>query len=912
VNPDRNAGPQLCMGAQTSGCVDLKTAVAPVIIAQAANTGSTIPSGTSTLFFIPPITLPAGTLNVAYSNQLQAFGGVAPYTWAITSGALPAGLTLSVSTGQISGTPTFAGAFSFTVQATDSSVPPQVAVRNLTLTINAPATTVLALVSQPSNVNTGQIFTPAVQVKIQTGVGVPVPNVNVTLAIGNNPGGATLSGVTTVPTDATGIASFPTIILDRAGAGYTLVASAAGVASITSTPFTLTTLPGSINTVAGKTWVYAGVDGVPATSLPLGQTQGLAMDTAGNLYVADLDDSVIFTVSPSGIFRRITGTGTAGFSGDGGPATQAMLSFPDGVAVDPQGNFYIADEGNARIRKVNVAGVITTVAGNGTVGFSGDGGPATSASLNVPRQLALDAAGNLYVADALNNRIRMITPAGIITTVAGNGTAGYSGDGGPAPAAALSFPTGVAVDAAGNLYIADYGNNRARKVAPSGIITTFAGSGSGIWGDGGPATAARLSGPTAVSVDSSGNLYISVEGDSAVRMVSPAGIITTIIHGFGFGGDGGPASGGKLDFPEGVLATGGSIYINDWFNKRVRKISSGVINTIAGNGSFKYGGDGGVAVSAFLDSPTGVAVDGAGSVYFVDSSNSRIRAIAPNSTISTIAGIGAAGFSGDGGPASAAAIGNPTFIFIDPAGNKYFSDNGNVRVRKISPAGIITTAVGSGIYGWAGDGGPATSAWTAGPRGMAMDSAGNLYLAEAGNHRIRKITPAGIISTFAGNGTPGYSGDGGPAINASLKAPWGLAMDAAGNLYVADLGNHRVRRITPAGVITTFAGNGTPGYSGDGGPAISSSLFNPSGLAFDAAGNLFIADPGNGRVRRVDATTGNITTTAGNGIPASAGDGGPAPAASLVPYDVKVDAAGNLYISDDGGDRIRKVLPPLQ
>jgi len=443
-------------------------------------------------------------------------------------------------------------------------------------------------------------------------------------------------------------------------------------------------------------------------------------------------------------------------------------------------------------------GVITTVAGSTWI-FRGDGGPATAAALYYPRGVAVDAAGNLYIADSSSNRIRKVTSGGTITTVAGNGQAGYSGDGGPATAAMLGGPAGVAVDAAGNLYIADSGNYRVRKVTPAGTITTVAGNGQqGYSGDGGPATAASLAGPSGVAVDAAGNLYAA-----------------------------------------------------DRDNDRIRKVTTdGIITNFAGNGSKRLAGDGQAAVGASLNRPAGVALDAAGGLYIADSENNRIRKVTPTGTITTLAGNGQYGYSGDGGPATAASL-SPGGVAVDAAGNLYIADYGNDRIRKVTPAGTITTVAGNGQWGYSGDGGPATAASLNRPYGVAVDATGNLYIADGQNSRIRKVTPAGTITTVAGNGQWGYSGDGGPATGTSLSDPRGVAVDAAGNLYIADSSNYRIRKVTPAGTIITVAGNGQGGYSGDGGPATAASLFLPPAVAVDAAGNLYIADTGNDRIRKV-------------------------------------------------------------
>jgi uncharacterized protein (TIGR03437 family) len=647
----------------------------------------------------------------------------------------------------------------------------------------------------------------------------------------------------------------------------------------------------------------------------LGNTWGVAVDATGAVYATDYLDCLVVKTLPSGTLRVVAGNGICGYSGDGGPATGASLR-PGGVAVDATGNVYIADSSNNRIRKVTPVGIITTVAGNGQWGYSGDGGPATAAWLGSPQGVVVDAAGNLYIADTYNYRIRKVTPAGVITTVAGDGQQGNSGDGGPATAASLYYPRGVAVDAAGNLYIADTSNWRIRKVTPEGTITTVAGNGqSGYSGDGGLATAAWLNDPTGVAVDAAGNLYIADTYNYRIRKVTPAGVITTVAGNgqSGYSGDGGPATAAGLNDPTGVeVDAAGNLYIADGRNSRVRKVTpAGTITTLAGNGQYRYGGDGGPATAAGLNGPTGVAVDAAGNLYIADAVNNRIRKVTPSGTITTVAGNGQEGYAGDGGPATAASLWLPEGVAVDAAGNLYIADSNNSRIRKVTPAGTITTVAGNGQWGYSGDGGPATPAMLGDPGGVAVDAAGNLYIADTGNSRIRKVTPGGTITTVAGGGSG--LGDGGPATGASLR-PEGVAVDAAGDLYIADTRNNRIRKVTPSGTITTVAGNGGWSYSGDGGPATAAMLGGPGGVAVDAAGNLYIADTGNSRIRKV-TPGGTITTAAGPGQERYSGDGGPATAASLShPQDVAVDAAGNLYIADTGNDRIRKVLaapPPL-
>ena len=649
----------------------------------------------------------------------------------------------------------------------------------------------------------------------------------------------------------------------------------------------------TIETVAG-----GGVgDGGPATAAYLIVPNGVAVDSVGNLYIADTGNHRIRKVTAStGNISTAAGTGTTGFSGDGGPATEAQLYWPGGVAVDSAGNLYIADTANHRIRKVTAStGNISTAAGTGIAGFRGDGAAATSAQINRPRGVAVDGSGNLYIADTENHRIRKVDAStGNISTAARGG-----------------LPRGVAVDSTGNLYIADTENHRIRKMDADGLLSTVAGTGILVPGDGVPAVRASLHRPTGLAVDGAGNLYIA-NAHSIHKVDASTGNISTVAGGgkpADYLGDGGPATEAQLNYPSGVAVdTAGNFYIADSGNHRIRKVDvDGNISTAAGKGS--YGGDGGPATSARLSAPYDVAVDAEGNLYIADTRNQRIRKVDADGNISTAAGTGTSGFSGDGGPATEAQLRSPRSVAVDGSGNLYIADQYTPRIRKIDAAGNISTVAGTGENGGSGDGGPATEAQLGGLDDVAVDTAGNLYIAAGG--RIRKVDTAGVITTFAGGGPSGL-GDGGPATAAQLS-PSGVALDGAGNVYIADGRNRRIRRVDTGGNISTIAGTGTRGYSGDGGPATEAQLNYPSGVAVDAAGNVYIADftdLGNHSIRRVD-TGGNIFTIAGTGRRGFSGDGGPATSAQLYdPYGVAADAAGNLYIADRGNHRIRRLTPP--
>jgi sugar lactone lactonase YvrE len=859
---------------------------------------------------------------------------------------------------------------------------------------------------------------------------------------------------------------------------------------------------GDITTVAGNGAAGFAGDGGLATSAELNYPESVSVDSSGNLYIADLDNNRIREVSAAtGVITTIAGTGTAGFSGDGGAATSANINQPYGIAIDASGNVYFADYNNCRIREISSSGTISTVAGNGTCGYSGDGGSATSAELYTPTDVALDGAGNLYIVDYQNSRIRKVTSAsGVITTVAGGAGVGFAGDGGAATSAKLYYPLGVTVDPSGNIFIAD--EERIREVtASNGVINTIAGNGTGGYaGDGGSATNAELGGPFFLALDGAGNLYFADVSNERIRVVggaaspksslalivstsgspsidgssvqftatistsgtSPSGTVSFYSNGSFIGS--GTISGTAATFTTSSLAVGSDSITTSWpgdsnynpassspINQTVVEPNSPTVSSVTpasvppggnvtvqgfGFGTTQSGGqvtvngyaanvtswsDTNIAAILSIGTPNGndqvvvtarsatsnafplavppapvittatlpngsvgasystqlqasggappytwsivgslppglslyngeisgtpttsgsytfgVSVSDSSSPALATSDQSTIRinqiALPAYGYINTVAGNGAfAGngldsYSGNGGLATSAEVG-PNGVAVDTAGNIYFSDIVDNVVRKVTATtGIITTVAGngattSGYCCYSGDGGQAVNAELDMPQGVAVDTAGNIYIADSMNNVIRKVTAStGIITTVAGNGygagggccgSGGYSGDGGPATSEELNTPTGIWLDGYGNMYIADYNNDRIREVAAStGIITTVAGNGARGFNGDNQLATSAELYKPAAVATDGYGDIYIADYGNDRVREVTASTGIITTVAGDGANGYSGDGGPASLAELslgIQTGVAVDASGNLYIADSGNNRIRKV-----
>ena len=900
--------------------------------------------------------------------------------------------------------------------------------------------------------------------------------------------------ITTPPTNQT--------VLSGSNALFNVVAVGEGLLTY-QWRFNGTNLPKyTITTIAGG---GSGGDSGAATSASLNDPTGVTVDAAGNIFIAEYGNNRIRKVDTNGIITTVAGNGSTGYSGDGSLATNASLNSPFQVVVDGSGNLYIADHDNNRIRKVDTNGVITTMAGNGLAGYSGDGGRATNASLHFPSGMTFDSMGNLYAADYWNNRIRKVDTNGIIITVAGNGSTGYSGDGGQATNASLNVPNGEAFDGTGNLYIADYGNNRIRKVDLNGIITTVAGNGQlYAGGDGGAATNASLI-PLDVVVDVLGNLLFTDSYGNDIRQVDTNGIVTTLVTGFNdpiglfvdsfdnlYVADawnnrigkvallGSPtlnlihvtiANAGNYDViisdahgsitssivsltvnvpayisaqPQGQpvsvgsnvtfsVTAGGTLPLNyQWLSNSVAIAGATSSNyTIYVTGTNQTGGysviitnnfgsvTSSVAALTVLVIPPDIAsqptsqtvLGGSNATFSVVASGSppfgyqwffngallngqtnsilslpnvttnqagsysvwvtspygsitshvatltvgwlpsitsqptnqtllagsRALMVAgvsgvgpltfqwqlngtnlPNNLITTIAGNGTAGFAGDGGIATTGKVNFPYGVAADGAGNVFIVDSSsdnfpfyppsNYRIRKVNNNGVMTTVAGNGQLGFSGDGGAATNARLNTSYGMAVDGMGNLFIADTYNNRIRKVDTNGIITTVAGKSSSGFSGDGGAATNAKLYYPYGVMVDTNGNLFIADTYNHRIRKVDTNGVITTVAGKSSSGFSGDGGAATNANLYRPQSVTMDGNGNLFIADAYNYRMRKVDVY-GVITTIAGNGSTSFSGDNGVATNAGINPYGVSVDGYGDVLIADRSNNRIRQVNP---
>ena len=631
----------------------------------------------------------------------------------------------------------------------------------------------------------------------------------------------------------------------------------------------------TVETAIGTTRVAA--DGIAATLAALIHPSDVAVGPAGNVYVSEWFGHRVRKIDAAGVISTFAGIGEWGFSGDGGLAVEAKLNHPFAIATDADGNVYVAEREGHRVRKIDTSGKITTLAGTGGSGSGGDGVPASEVPIPRPLGVAVDPDGNVYVASS--HRVLRIDGSGIITTIAGTGDRGFNGDGGPAVAAQLGDPHGLSLDATGNFYMADRDSNRIRRIDTAGVITTFAGTGeTGFDGDGGPAKEARLHHPLGVVADPAGNLYVGENGGGRVRRIDTAGVITTFAGtgDSGYRGDGGPATQAQVD-PFGVaVGTDGIVYSAEPGNSRVRRIdASGTITTFAGT---DYAVPvGGPATEALLDFPRGVAVRSSGEVVFGEWS-----------VLWKLDGAGAVArlaLQSDTGNTRLEGVAD---IAVDSAGNLYVAEQRGHRIRRIDLAGKITPFAGTGDSGTSGDGGPATEARLDHPVGLAVDSAGNVYVAEREGHRVRRISQAGMITTFAGTGDSGTSGDGGPATEARLYSPRDVAVDSLGNLYIADRSGHRIRRVDRSGVITMFADPRDKIPQGS--------------LTADRTGSLYAG--GQRQILRIDAN-GEVATIAGTGEGGYSGDGGPALSAQLSVIGIAVDQFGDVWFADPLSKRVR-------
>lgn len=653
-------------------------------------------------------------------------------------------------------------------------------------------------------------------------------------------------------------------------------------------------------------------DGTAALAARFRTVRCVTVDSQGILHICTSRNGGMFRVEPDQTVRRIFGNEVSGFSvfgprdaGDGGPALGAQGAASDAI-VDSAGVVFFTSA--HRIRRIGLDGVVTTIAGSSEFGFAGDGGPAADALLWSPQNLAFGPDGSIYFSETGNARIRRIDQAGVITTVAGSGRVlrgeeGRFEDGIPALEASLVTPRGLDVAANGDVYYCDWGSRRVRRVsADTGLITTVAGTlGSGPFGgDDGPAVETELEFPIDVLLDPVSGFLIA-EGPR-IRLVRD-GLMTTLIE------DARAPLGDRVSPPRSLAwdSEGRLLFSTSPIVRRLE--SNGRITTLAGQPAFTPGERRLDELSLVF--PNTVVLSPDGEAMIVDSFNRIVRRVRPDQTAEVVIGDPVEPEDPDlPAPFPFVRVGLIRDLAFDSEGAGYLSTDQR-RILAVDPSGRVRAYAGTGRFGFSGDGGPATEARMGLPRGLAFDADDNLYFADTSNQRVRRVDRiTGVITTVAGNDVEGFTGDGGPAINAQFDSPRGLDFDPDGNLYVADTLNHRIRRIAPDGTISTFAGNGEKGHSGDGGPATEAALNEPHRIEFDADGYAYIGDSYNHVIRMV-TPQGTIHTIAGSPLdPGDEGDGGPALAAKLnLPKGLAIRPNGDVLLSDNDNHRIRLLRP---
>lgn len=648
----------------------------------------------------------------------------------------------------------------------------------------------------------------------------------------------------------------------------------------------------TFSTLVGESRI-GSADGV-GSAARFSTPSGVAVDIAGDLYVADTDNHTIRKITAAGVVSTLAGfAGTPGnFDGAG---SNARFSSPEDVAVDNAGNLYVTDSGNATIRKITSSGVVTTLAGlAGNRGIAD--GTGSNARFRYLGGIAVDSSGDLYVTD--HHTIRRITAFGVVSTIAGDAESSGSEDG-TGSNARFNSPQGLAVDSSGSVYVADTYNHTIRKITSEGVVSTFAGMPGSFGIDDGTLSDARFGFLWGVAVDHVGDLFVADTSSSRIRKITLAGVVSTLA-----GGNRGLKDGTGSEAHFGFLSdiamdSVGNLYAPEFDNHTIRKITSaGVVNTLAGlvgNNGFADG----TGSNARFNSPRGIAVDGSRNLYVAEFENSTIRKITSAGVVSTLAGLAGSPGNADGA-GSNARFSLPVDVAVDNAGNLYVADSGNATIRKITSSGVVSTLAGSaGNFG--SNDGTGSNARFRFLGGIAVDSSGDVYVTD--DNTIRKITPIGVVSTIAG--LAGMRGsDDGPATSARFALPSGVAVDSAGNLYVADTGNATIRKITPAGIVSTLAGLAQM-LGSDDGPATNARFFLPVSVGVDGMGNTFVCDTYNHTIRKINFA-GVVSTVGGLATSSGSTDGSGSKARFNEPFDFALDAARALYVADTGNNTIRK------